>query len=153
MSSIIVPHRFALLLGAFRACFSYPSYQTFELIVMGWVQCLGRWTLTGIALASGAVAQHHISVFHRFFSRAQWSLDAVGHVVFTLAVSWVPADQPLYLLVDDTLARKSGKCIALGSMHHDPLLSTGRKPFFHFGHVWVVLALWVPQPTGGSRGF
>jgi hypothetical protein len=33
------------------------------------------------------------------------------------------------------------------------LLSTGRKPFFSFGHVWVVLALWVPLPMGGSRGF
>lgn len=153
MSSIIVPPRFALLLGAFRGCFSYPSYQTFELIVMGWVQCLGRWTLTGIALASGAVGQRHISVFHRFFSRAQWNLDAVGRVLFTLAVAWIPTDQPLYVLIDDTLARKSGKCIALGSMHHDPLLSTGRKPFFHFGHVWVVLALWVPLPMGGRRGF
>ena len=38
-------------------------------------------------------------------------------------------------------------------MHHDPLLSTARKPFCSFGHVWVVLALWVPLPTGGARGF
>ena len=38
-------------------------------------------------------------------------------------------------------------------MHHDPLLSTARKPFFSFGHVWVVLALWVPLPMGASRGF
>jgi hypothetical protein len=37
-------------------------------------------------------------------------------------------------------------------MHHDPLRSTGRKPFFSFGHVWVVLALWVPLPVGGARG-
>jgi hypothetical protein len=38
-------------------------------------------------------------------------------------------------------------------MHHDPLLSHGRKPFFSFGHVWVVLALWVPLPMGHGRGF
>jgi hypothetical protein len=38
-------------------------------------------------------------------------------------------------------------------MHHDPLLSSGRKPFFSFGHVWVVLALWVPLPMGQQRGF
>jgi hypothetical protein len=38
-------------------------------------------------------------------------------------------------------------------MHHDPLLSTARKPFFSFGHVWVVLALWVPLPMGRGRGF
>jgi hypothetical protein len=99
------------------------------------------------------VGTRHISAFHRFFSRARWNLDEVGRVLFTLALVWIPADQPLYVLIDDTLARKSGKCIALGSMHHDPLLSTVNKPFLHFGHVWVVLALWVPLPMGGSRGF
>jgi Transposase DDE domain len=70
-----------------------------------------------------------------------------------LALLWIPADQPLLILVDDTLARKSGKGIALATMHHDPLLSTARKPFCSFGHVWVVLALWVPLPMGGARGF
>jgi hypothetical protein len=92
-------------------------------------------------------------VFHRFFSRASWSLDALGHAVLALALTWVPADQPLVVVGDDTLARKSGKCIALASMHHDPLLSSARKPFASFGHVWVVLALWVPLPFGSGRGF
>ena len=78
---------------------------------------------------------------------------AVGQVVFRLAVAWIPAEQPLFILVDDTLARKTGKGISLATMHHDPLLSSARRPFCSFGHVWVVLALWVPLPMGGSRGF
>jgi Transposase DDE domain len=73
--------------------------------------------------------------------------------VFEHALRWLPAEQPLYLLGDDTLARKQGKCVSLASMHHDPLLSTARKPFCSFGHVWVVLALWVPLPMGRGRGF
>src|SRR5205823_10608810 len=39
--------------------------------------------------------------------------------------------------------------------HHDPLLSTARRPFSRFGHVWVVLAVWLPLPfgvVGGPRG-
>ena len=106
-----------------------------------------------MALASGAIGQHHISVFHRFFSRAPWSLDALGRVLFGLALTWIPANQPLVALGDDTLARKSGKSIALASMHHDPLLSSARKPFCSFGHIWVVLAVWVPLPFGSGRGF
>lgn len=153
MHGLMVPDTFVVLLAAFQACFTVPSHANFELLVAGWVHCLGRRTITAVALASGAVGTRHVAAFHRFFSRARWNLDEVGRVLFTLAVAWIPADQPLYVLIDDTLARKSGKCIALGSMHHDPLLSTGRKPFFHFGHVWVVLALWVPLPMGGSRGF
>lgn len=33
-------------------------------------------------------------------------------------------------------------------MHRDPLLSTGAKPYFHFGHNWVVLAVAVTMPWG-----
>jgi SRSO17 transposase len=149
----MVPDSFVVLLAAFHPCFTAPSHCNFQLLVTGWVHCLGRRTITAVTLASGAVGTRHVSAFHRFFSRARWNLDAVGRVLCTLAVAWIPADQPLYVLIDDTLARKRGKCIALGSMHHDPLLSTARKPFFSFGHVWVVLALWVPLPMGGQRGF
>ena len=149
----IVPESFLGLLAAFAGCFGAPSYRTFELLVVGWVHCLGRRTITAVALASGGAGHRHISVFHRFFSRAVWVLDDLGRVVFVLAATWIPAGQPLYVVVDDTLARKGGKGVALASMHHDPLLSTARKPFFSFGHVWVVLALWVPLPLGGARGF
>ena len=31
----------------------------------------------------------------RFFARAEWSLDAVGKVVFQSALRWMPSDQPL----------------------------------------------------------
>jgi len=153
MSELIVPPTLAVLLTAFTSCFQERSYLTFQWLVLGWVECQGRHTITTVALASGALRQRHISVFHRFFSRASWSLDALGHGVFGLALAWVPADQPLVVLGDDTLARKGGKSIALASMHHDPLLSSARKPFSSFGHVWVVLALWVPLPFGSGRGF
>src|SRR4051794_9815689 len=73
--------------------------------------------------------------------------------MFQQALRWLAPEQPLYLLGDDTLARKHGKGISLATMHHDPLLSTAKKPFFSFGHVWVVLALWVPLPMGRGRGF
>jgi hypothetical protein len=135
MSTGIVPESFVGLLAAFTSCFGAPSYRTFELLIVGWVHCLGRRTITAVALASGGVGWRHILVFHRFFIRAVWTLDDLGRVLFGLAVAWIPADQPLYLVIDDTLARNGGQGVALVSMHHDPLLSTARKPFFSFGHV------------------
>src|SRR5215207_5244013 len=152
MPPLMLPESFALALAAFAPCFTAPTYRIFRYLVAGWVHCPGRHTVTAVALAAGVVGWWHVSVFHRFFSRARWDLDAVGRVVFGLALRWVPADQPLCVLVDDTLARKRGKAIALGSMHHDPLLSTVRKAFASFGHVWVVLALWVPLPFGARGG-
>ena len=153
MSDLMLPPTLAALLAVFTPCFQARSIVVFHWLILGWMQCQGRRTLTEVALASGAVGERHISVFHRFFSRASWTLDALGHVVFTLALQWLPGDQPLVVLGDDTLARKGGKSIALASMHHDPLLSSARKPFASFGHVWVVLALWLPLPFGSGRGF
>jgi hypothetical protein len=153
MFPTIIAESFAGVLAPYAPCFQARSYRIFQWLVLGWVQCLERRTLTAVALASGAVGVRHISVFHRFFARAHWSLDALGQAVFEQALRWLPAEQPLYLLGDDTLARKAGKCVSLAAMHHDSLLSTARKPFFSFGHVWVVLAMWVPLPMGRSRGF
>ena len=117
----ILPNSFWPLLAAFSGCFGMPSFQNFCVIVAGWVQCLGRHTITAVALASGGLDRRHISVFHRFFSQAQWALDSLGLVVFRLALPWTDSDKPLQVLLDDTLARKSGKCISLASIHHDPL--------------------------------
>ena len=82
MPENILPSTMVGLLVAFEPCFSAPSYRTFRLLVAGWIHCLGRRTITGVAVASGGADRRHISVFHRFFSRATWGLDAVGQVVF-----------------------------------------------------------------------
>jgi len=158
MPPLMLPETFMPLAAAFAPCFTAPTYRVFLVLVAGWVHCVGRHTVTAVALAAGAVGTvgargwWHISAFHRFFSRATWHLDHVGLMVFRLALRWLPGDEALVVLVDDTLARKRGKAIALGSMHHDPLLSTVRKAFASFGHVWVVLALWVPLPFGARGG-
>ena len=152
MHTVILPESFLSLLAPFAPCFTTPTLATFQTLVAGWVHCLGRRTVTAMVVAAGAVGDRHLSVFHRFFTRASWALDDLGKVVFTLALPLLPADQPLLLLLDDTLCRKGGKSICRASMHHDPLRSTARKPFFSFGHVWVVLALWVPLPWDPRRG-
>jgi DDE superfamily endonuclease len=153
VSDLLLPPTLALRLAAFTPCCQARSVVVFPWLVIGWIQCQGRRTRTSVALASGAVGERQSSVFHRFFSRASWTLDALGHVVFTLALQWLPGDQPLVVLGDDTLSRTGGKSLALASMHHDPRWSSARKPFARFGHVWVVLARWVPLPFGSGRGF
>src|SRR3712207_1340355 len=89
MHTAIVPESFVRLLAAFEGCFHAPSYRNFVTLVTGWVHCLGRRTVTAVVVAAGATGSRHISVFHRFFTRAQWVLDDVGEVVFRLALAWI----------------------------------------------------------------
>ena len=74
-----------------------------------------------------------------------------GLCLLKLVTKLVPADELVVLAVDDTLGRHTGKHIRGASMHHDPLLSTRTKPVFHWGHVWVVLAVVVRVPLWNKR--
>jgi len=137
----IVPS-FTLLLQAFQACFTAPSFTSFVWLASGWVLNLRRHTVTETVRAAQAVGSKHVSSFHRFFSRGRWVTDEVGLVLVRLVVSLlVDPAKPLVVPIDDTLGRHTGKKIAAASMHRDPLLSTGKRPFFHWGHVWVVLSI------------
>ena len=57
------------------------------------------------------------------------------------------------LVLDDTLMRRSGKKVALGSMHADPLLKNGGRPFISYGHVFVVLAVHITAPLIAKTGW
>jgi hypothetical protein len=132
---------FANILQAFAPCFTAPSMDTFLMLMGGWVLDLRRHTITEIVRAAGAVGSKHISSFHRFFSQGSWVMDDVGFVLAELVIKHLVPTGGIRLVVDDTLGRHTGKRIAAASMHRDPLLSTGRRVSFSWGHVWVVLSV------------
>jgi len=134
---------FANILQAFAPCFTAPSMDTFTMLMTGWVLNLRRHTVTEVVRAAGAVGYKHISSFHRFFSRAKWSMDEVGFTLAELIIEHLVPTGVIRLVVDDTLGRHTGKQIAAASMHRDPLLSTARRASFSWGHVWVVLSIQV----------
>jgi len=140
MDPIITPS-FLVLLSAFSECFTAPSFDTFCHVVGGWILCIGRRHVSNIIEAADAIGHKHHTSFQRFFRAARWSADSVGLVVLRLVLTLVEPDAPILLVVDDTLARHTGKHIASAGNHRDPLLSTATKVAFHFGHVWVVLAV------------
>ena len=143
----MLPQTFLTCLYSFETCFTAPGFARFVTLMTGWLLCLGKHTVTGVVRAAGA-ADHDCSSYHRFFSRGAWSPQQVSRVVLQLALQLLPRDQRVKLTLDDTLARHTGKHIASAGMHRDPLLSTGSRPFFHFGHNWVVLAVAVTLPWG-----
>jgi len=141
---------FAPLLLAFQPCFTQPSFHSFWALTCAWILCSGRRSLTRIIQSAQLTEFKHYCSFHRFFSQARWNLDDLGHRVFQLLLPF--CGEVLVGAVDDTLARKSGRHIWGAGMHHDPLRSTQSRPFFAFGHNWVVFSLHVcfafaPQKT------
>ena len=140
---------FAPFLLAFQPCFTRPSFASFWALTCAWILCSGRRSLTRIIQSAQLTEFKHFCSFHRFFSQARWNLDDLGHRVFQLLLPF--CGEVLFAAVDDTLARKSGRHIWGAGMHHDPLRSTQKRPFFSFGHNFVVFSLQVALPFAPNK--
>src|SRR5690606_30012608 len=127
-----------------------PTFDSFRLILSGWVFAPRR-TITGMLLAAGALGRKHHSAFHRVFSAARWSLDRLGLAVFDLLVPWL--GERVFLAVDDTLARKRGLKVFGVGMHLDPIISSRGRKLVNWGHSWVVLGVLLRFPLWPERWF
>lgn len=137
---------FTTLLSEFQCVFTVPSFQTFLYLMTGWVLSHRRRFVTELIWSSGSTRRGHHSCYHRFFSHAAWTLDALCEVLAKLAVRVFAPTGMIELAVDDTLCRKRGLTVYGTGMHHDPLISSRAKPLTSWGHDWVVVTLIVRHP-------
>jgi hypothetical protein len=153
-----IPTSFQPLILAFACALTSPSFENFVTFISGSILCVGRHSLSRVFQAGagpGRRKQH--AAFYRFLSRAQWSMDELGKILFGLLCPFLPEE--ILAAVDDTLSHRSGPHLFGAGMHHDASRSTygrgspsGRKVFFAFGHNWVVVSIWVPLPWNPQKG-
>ena len=119
----MLPLTFLDLPAGFRGVFMAPSYDNFRVLVSGFVHSLGRHGISDAIRAAGPAAHKPYSAYYRFFSRATRSLDEFGLCLLGLvirALSLVGVE--VELVLDDSLARGTGKKVALATMHADTTL-------------------------------
>lgn len=146
-------------LSLFATCFcSSNTHQNFLTLVLGWILCPSRRSISRILQAASAYHKHH-SAFYNFFTRAQWFPDSLGQVLFLLIEPLCPGLR-LYAPLDDTLAEKSGPHIFGIGFHYDAKRShygkSGKKQRrnrFALGHRFVVLSIYVQAPWNPKKGF
>ncbi len=116
-----------LLVHCARA-FNQPSFENCCVLVVAWVLAGTRAMTLRVLRALGPDMDKHFSAYYRFFSRAVWQPDAVGNGLLALLLPFAPSG-PLAAIVDDTIARKSGKHIWGANIHRDPLHSKALRAF------------------------
>jgi hypothetical protein len=127
----------------------FPRRRTFEnfvAVLLGMAMAQGTGTVSSALVAADLTDKKHWSSFYRLFSRATWSVNALGLKVAELVVHRFVPSGPLFVAVDDTLHAKGGKNVFGAGIHHDPLTSTRSRAQFQFGHCWVTLAIVVDLP-------
>jgi len=141
---------FVSFLATFAPLMTPSSFENFRVLASGWVLSTRRRTVTELIQRAGAVDLKSYSTFHRFFNRAQWSIDEAGRLVFAFALRLVPHNQVVRLVVDDTLCKKDGQHIFGTGMQRDALASTRKLARLSWGHNWVVVGVILEFPFAPS---
>jgi hypothetical protein len=143
---LTLPAAAAPLLLALTDPLTQATAQRLLLLAVGAILTTGRRTVTHVLATMGGLAQGHFSDYHRVFSRASWSPWAVGQVLARLVLELLPADEPVVVAADDTVAQHRGKRVYGKGRHRDAVRSSHSHTVWKWGHKWVSLAVLVPLP-------
>jgi SRSO17 transposase len=129
------------ILSFFSESFSRPSFKFFSSFIIGFIQ-LGKEVHTSSmvrSLGHSILPHPSLSNFTRFLGENRWTVEEVTgtalHRFFqTLRIT---IRDVLFLIVDDTLAKKTGKKIPGCGWHKDHAQNMANV----FGHQWVLSAL------------
>ena len=142
----------AELIAPFRDRFRTEVFQTFQMLIAGWVVCLGPRTVSEAWQATGLAARRRHDTAYAAFHSAAGTWDDLGIVLATLILAHLVPGGEVWIVVDDTLCHKRGAKVAFGGIFLDAALSS-RKKTLRFGLNWVVLGIAVPIPFRTDRYF
>jgi DDE superfamily endonuclease len=146
-----VPTSLAGLLSLLAPCFTQPTFQTFSLLVVGFVGRIRDCTITGMLQAAGLAGIWHHSRAHDFFARRRWDPDRLGLALLEFLVTVFAKHGAIRLAVDDTLFGRSGRKVFGAHYLHDGAQPEGSGRRTRWGNCWVVVVLVVPLPCLGGR--
>jgi hypothetical protein len=141
------------LVAPLRDCFRIEVFQTFQILIAGWIVCRGPHTISEVWQATGLAAKRHHDTAYAVFRSAAWEWDDLGIVLATLILTHLVPGGVVWVAVDDTLCHKRGAKVAFGGIFLDAVLSSKKHKALRFGLNWVVLGIAVPVPLRPDRYF
>ena len=135
------------LISTFSVAFTTPTFQKILILLWGTILAPGRRTVAAALRVMGLSTEKHFSNYHRVLNRDRWSPWLLSQLLFDLLLRYLqPADQPILLLIDETIERRRGNQIRYKGWFRDPVRSSGRFLTAVLGIRWICLALLVPVP-------
>jgi hypothetical protein len=143
----VVPSSLDGLLFLFAGAFSAPVFETFRMLVLGFICRVGEHSVCGMLQAARLERRWHHSRGHALFAYRKWCPDQLGLLLLAfLVATFVPKDAPLVLAVDDTLFRRWGKKVYGAAWQYDGSVPAGAGSQTAYGNNWVILTLIVRLP-------
>jgi hypothetical protein len=142
-----LPKAIIPVLRQFELAFSEGVWQSTLILLVGAILAPGKRTVTSVLRVMGLSQERQFQTFHRVLNRDRWSSRHLSRILLRLLVqTFVFADQPLVMGLDDHIERRRGAKIAAKGIYRDPVRSS--KSFFvkTSGLRWVCLMLLAPIP-------
>ena len=140
-----------VLLAPFSGCFNGSVYATFQVMVVAWITCLGRRTISRVWQTTGQAADSDHSKAYRLFNAAVWNWDDIARIFLVEILCDLIPGSSVWLVADDTLCHKRGAKVAFGGIFLDAVLSSRKHKLFRHGVNWVTLGVVIQLPFRTDR--
>jgi hypothetical protein len=138
------------LLQQFFPLFTAPGAEIFSRLMIGWILCTSRRTVTGILPFADPETTRAHDAYHRFLPNARWSMAELWTLLAKILICPFYPTGIITLALDDTLFHRSGRNVSGAGWWRDAVRSTHK----HIVHAWglnlVVLTLQIQPPWGGE---
>jgi hypothetical protein len=142
---------FLTLLNSFSSIFSKQTAKNFTCLMVGWVLCATRRTITGMLPYADPDGRKAHDAYHRFFHAAAWSMSKLYKQLAKMLVkNLTTGDGRISLVIDDSVIKKTGRKIDGAKENRDAVRSTKSKVAYAWGLQFVPLCLNIPSPFGGE---
>ena len=112
-------------LEVFADLFTRPTWANVLMLLAGAILAPGRRTVTATLRILGLDGDPHFCTFHRILNRARWSSrEVAGRLLRLLVDTFVPANRPVVIGLDDTIERRWGPKINARGIYRDPVRSS-----------------------------
>jgi hypothetical protein len=146
-SSDILP-----LLAAFAPAFTAPTFAHALVLVYGTLLASGQRTVASALRAVGLRDEQHFTTYHRVLNHATWSPLRVSQILLGLIMAtFLTPDEPLLLVIDDTLERRYGRRVAYKGRYHDAVRSAPGHTATCSGIRWLCVSVLVRVPWNTRR--
>jgi len=135
------------VLAHIAPAFTAATYQKAVVLVVGTLLAKGRRTVTAALRAVGLQHEPGWSKYHHVLNRAVWSgLEVSRRLLLLIVATFVSADAPITITVDETLERRWGRRIGKRGHWRDSLASSKGMNVSTSGLRWLVFAVVVQLP-------
>lgn len=137
-----LPETILSVVAPFRPLFTAPTWRKLMTLLTGTLLAHGRRTVCSALRFSGEQHTENWSLYHQVFNRARWSkFPASRCLLWLILETFVQADAPIDISIDETLERRWGAQIRKRGHYRDSALSSRKQAVSSSGLRWMVMAV------------